>query len=151
MLTTGGDPLQVTHDEEDKDVYRFSPDGTEVYYARSVGAPEVWAVPVLGGTPHRLFTGDPGIPSLDGQFIYRVDEKGHAILRSDRTGMRDDVIYRDEKVDVGLGLVYPDGKSLLMGKWWSPFSVGHFFKLDLTTKTALALGTVSERQGHLLY
>ena len=31
MLTSGGDPLQLTHDEGTKAVERFSVDGREVY------------------------------------------------------------------------------------------------------------------------
>ena len=49
MLTSGGEPLQVTNDEGDKEVDTFSSDGKEIYYARSFGRDEVWAVPTLGG------------------------------------------------------------------------------------------------------
>ena len=35
MLTSGGEPLQLTNDEGDKFVDNFSPDGKEVYYERS--------------------------------------------------------------------------------------------------------------------
>ena len=51
MLTSGGEPLQLTNDEGDKDVDNFSPDGKEIYYGRSFGSDEVWAVPTLGGLP----------------------------------------------------------------------------------------------------
>src|SRR4029077_19759850 len=50
MLTSGGEPLQLTNDEWDKYVNDFSPDGKEVYYA-SYLRDEVWAVPTLGGSP----------------------------------------------------------------------------------------------------
>src|SRR6201987_2921037 len=53
MLTSGGEPLQLTNDEGDKFVNTFSPDGTEIYYARSIGRDEAWAVPTLGGSPRR--------------------------------------------------------------------------------------------------
>jgi tRNA A-37 threonylcarbamoyl transferase component Bud32 len=39
------DPLQLTHDEGGKRVDAFSPDGTEIYYQRSMGQDEEWAVP----------------------------------------------------------------------------------------------------------
>jgi Tol biopolymer transport system component/predicted Ser/Thr protein kinase len=144
MLTTGGEPLQLTHDEGDKAVHRFSPDGNEVYYGPAFGASEVWAVPALGGTPHRLYSGFAGIPSPDGQFIYRGDLKGHTILRSSKTGMGDEVIYRDEKLFVGAGLVYPDGKSLLIGKS-DPARLADtdLFMFDLSSKALTSLGTVS--------
>ena len=51
MLTSGGDPLQLTNDEDDKSVYNFSADGKEIYYERSIGRDELWAVPTLGGLP----------------------------------------------------------------------------------------------------
>ena len=35
MLTSGGEPLQLTNDEGDKDVNAFSPDGKEIYYGKS--------------------------------------------------------------------------------------------------------------------
>jgi serine/threonine protein kinase len=56
MLTSGGEPLQLTSDEGDKHVDNFSPDGKEVYYGRSLGRDEVWAVPALGGSPRRVAT-----------------------------------------------------------------------------------------------
>src|SRR5215470_16066039 len=40
MLTTGGEPLQLTDDEGDKLVNSFSPDGTEIYYRRWEGRGE---------------------------------------------------------------------------------------------------------------
>ena len=49
MLTSGGEPLQLTNDEGAKTVNTFSPDGKEIYYGRSLGHDEVWALPTLGG------------------------------------------------------------------------------------------------------
>jgi serine/threonine protein kinase len=54
MLTSGGEPLQLTNDEGDKFVDDFSPDGREVYYGRNRGRDEIWAVPALGGSPRRV-------------------------------------------------------------------------------------------------
>jgi Tol biopolymer transport system component len=51
MLTSGGEPLQLTNDEGEKRVDNFSPDGKEVYYGRNIGRDEIWAVPALGGSP----------------------------------------------------------------------------------------------------
>jgi serine/threonine protein kinase len=42
MLTSGGEPLQLTSDESEKFVDNFSPDGKEVYYGRNLGHDEVW-------------------------------------------------------------------------------------------------------------
>ncbi|MGA8234051.1 MAG: protein kinase [Candidatus Acidiferrales bacterium] len=49
MLASGGEPLQLTNDEGDKDVDAFSPDGKEIYYVRPFGRGEAWAVAALGG------------------------------------------------------------------------------------------------------
>src|SRR5277367_4080325 len=54
MLTSGGEPLQLTSDDGDKTVNSFSPDGSQIYYGRTRGTNEVWAVPTLGGTPTRI-------------------------------------------------------------------------------------------------
>ena len=57
MLTSGGEPLQLTNDEGDKYVDSFSADGKEIYYRTVVGNDEVWAVPTLGGAPRRVVSG----------------------------------------------------------------------------------------------
>jgi serine/threonine protein kinase len=64
MLTSGGEPLQLTNDESDKSVDGFSPDGKE-------GCDEVSAVPTLGEAPHRVASGyNATVSSPDGIFIY---------------------------------------------------------------------------------
>ena len=69
MLTSGGEPLQLTNDERDKFVDDFSPDGKEVYYG-SIGRDEVWAVPTLGGSPRRVASAGYVLPSPDGTLFY---------------------------------------------------------------------------------
>lgn len=152
MLTSGGEPLQLTQDEADKDVYRFSQDGTEIYYGPAFGAPEVRAVPALGGTPHRVYSGFAGIPSPDGQFIYRGDPQGHAILRTNKSGIGDDVVFKEEKLYIGAGLVYPDGKKLLVGKF-DPVRPADtdMYTLDLTSKALTPLGVVSGYPGDWIW
>jgi len=58
MLTSGGEPLQLTNDEDDKFVDNFSADSNEAYYGRDLssgggasplGSEEVWEVPTVGG------------------------------------------------------------------------------------------------------
>jgi serine/threonine protein kinase len=51
MLTSGGDPLQLTKDEGNKTVLNFSSDGTEIYFRQTLGEPEIWTLPTLGGIP----------------------------------------------------------------------------------------------------
>ena len=66
MLTTGGEPLQLTNDDGDKFADSFSTDGTEIYYSRFLGRSEEWAVPTLGGKPTRVVSGFAVVPSADG-------------------------------------------------------------------------------------
>jgi Tol biopolymer transport system component len=75
ILTSGSEPLQLTDDEGGKHVDDFSSDGKEIYYARSLGRDEVWAVPTLGGTPRRVVSGYNAVPSPDGSFIYYEKSK----------------------------------------------------------------------------
>ncbi|MGB7727251.1 MAG: protein kinase [Candidatus Acidiferrum sp.] len=62
MLTSGGEPLQLTNDEGDKRTDNFSSDGKEIFYERDLGQDEVWAVPTLGGTPRRVVSGYGAFP-----------------------------------------------------------------------------------------
>ena len=62
MLTSGGEPLQLTNDQDDKFVVNFSSDGKEIYYGRSLGSDEVWAVPTLGGASRRVVSATDGFP-----------------------------------------------------------------------------------------
>ena len=79
MLTSGGEPLQLTKDEGDKYVESFSPGGTEIYYRRSLGRDEDWAVPTLGGNPARVVSGDNLTPAPDGNAIFYSKEGKRAI------------------------------------------------------------------------
>ena len=114
MLTSGGDPLQLTSDEDDKFVSNFSAAGTEIYYARVFGG-ETWSVPTLGGNSKRVLTGFASAPSPDGKSIYFTKARTRAIFRADRTGMGDEQIATlDAKAwPVVRLLSYPDGKRLL--------------------------------------
>ncbi len=115
MLTSGGDPLQLTNDEDDKFVSNFSADGTEIYFAKVFGG-ETWSVPTLGGNSKRVLTGFSSAPSPDGKSIYFSKTRTRAIFRADRTGMGDEQIAAlDAKAwPVVRILPYPDGKRLLV-------------------------------------
>ena len=68
MLSSGGEPLQLTSDGGDKIVSSFSTDGTEIYYGRFLGKSEGWSVPTLGGKPTRVVSGAGwGVPTLGGK------------------------------------------------------------------------------------
>jgi serine/threonine protein kinase len=115
MLTSGGEPLQLTNDEGDKYVDDFSSDGKEIFYERSLGRDEVWAVPTLGGTPRRVVSGYSAVPSPDGVFIYYDKADGPGIFRAEKSGLKEELVYNPE----GTGLffypllVFPGGNELL--------------------------------------
>ena len=115
MLTSGGEPLQLTNDEGDKIVDNFSPDGKEIYYVRSLGRDEVWAVPTLGGAPRRVVSGYHVVPSPDGAFIYYAKSDSAGIFRAEKSGLNEEIVYNSE----GTGLtfvplvLFPGGNDLL--------------------------------------
>ena len=62
----------------------FSTDGTEIYYQRSGGRDEVWAVPTLGGSPSRVASGNSIVPSADGASLFYVKSESRGIFRTNR-------------------------------------------------------------------
>ena len=115
MLTSGGEPLQLTNDEGDKYVDSFSPDGKEIYYDAVLGHDEVWAVPTLGGAPRRVAFGWLTVPSPDGAFIYYAKSDRAGIFRAEKSGLNEELVYNAE----GTGLyffpllLFPGGNDLL--------------------------------------
>jgi len=112
MLTSGGEPLQLTSDEGDKFVSSFSADGTQIYYTRSIGNDESWTVPTLGGPPSRLDSGIGTKPSPDGQYLYyRKDANPRAVYRSLKSGLSEEILYEfktQQQEFVNSLLPYPD-------------------------------------------
>ena len=115
MLASGGEPLQLTSDEDDKFVSNFSTDGTEIYYERVFGG-ETWVVPTLGGSSKRVLTGFASVPSVDGKSIYYSKMRTRAVFRADRTWMGEEQVAALEAKawPVTRILPYPDGKRLLV-------------------------------------
>ena len=93
MLSSGGDPLQLTSDEGDKQVDSFSPDGAEIYYRRILGQFETWAVPTLGGSPRRVVSGFALAPSPEGNSIFYQKGDSAAIFRADKSGLGEEEVY----------------------------------------------------------
>ena len=93
MLTSGGEPLQLTHDEGDKSVDSFSPDGTEIYYGRTLGRDEKWAVPTLGGAPRRVASGRYLVPSPDGSSFFYLKWDSRAVFRTEKSGLSEENIF----------------------------------------------------------
>jgi Tol biopolymer transport system component/predicted Ser/Thr protein kinase len=143
MLTSGGDPLQLTNDEDDKFVSNFSADGTEIYFVKVFGG-ETWSVPTLGGNSKRVLTGFSSAVSPDGKSIYFSKTRTRAIFRADRTGMGDEQIAAlDAKAwPVVRILPYPDGKRLLVITASGISTLEHFhaYLIELGNQTVEDLG-----------
>jgi Tol biopolymer transport system component len=148
MLTSGGGPLQLTHDEGDKEVDSFSPDGTEIYYGHEsdLGRDEEWAVPTLGGTPRQVVSGRSLIPSRDGNSLFYLKSDRRAIFRADKSGLSEEQVYNFDNPPMTpfSVLPFPDGNDLLVesvAAYNDPQT--HFHKVNLSSHTAVDLGTVS--------
>jgi len=103
----------------------FSPDGNYVYYAVRQGTDEtgtLYQVPVLGGTPRKLFTGIGNSPTFspDGKymayFYYIEDDDRLMIANADGTNQRqlasrrgDEYFFQDNFSSVSWS---PDGKTI---------------------------------------
>ena len=145
MLTSGGEPLQLTNDEGDKLVDNFSPDGKEVYYGRFYGRNEVWAVPALGGNPHRVVSARYTVPSPDSAYIYYWRNDNPGIFRAGKSGLNEELVYKSE--DTGWSFVpvqlFPNGNHLLAVGQQEFSPNAHIFRINLTTHKADDLGEVS--------
>ena len=149
MLTSGGEPLQLTNDEGDKGMPNFSSDGKEVYYERVFGRLEVWAVPALGGAPRRVVSGGFPVPSPDGAFIYYVKSDSTGIFRSEKSGLNEELVYNSEGTGLDFFplLLFPGGNDLLAAGVQMNFqSKSHFFRVNVTSHKAMDLGEVSANE-----
>jgi serine/threonine protein kinase/Tol biopolymer transport system component len=146
MLTSGGDPLQLTNDMGDKSVDAFSHDGKQIYYTRTLGRNEVWAVPTLGGAARRVVAASCVVPSRDGVTLYYGKSYRSAIYRADQFGLNEQVVYDfgDTSPVIIPILQFPDSDDLLVvaGHREDP-SLFRFFRVRLSTHQALDLGEVS--------
>jgi serine/threonine protein kinase len=113
MLTSGGEPLQLTNNEGGKQVQTFAPDGHEIYYRRTEGRDESWAVQTLGGTPRRVLYGINLVPSKDGESFYYLRSDSRSIFRSNKSGLNEEILYTFNNAFFPVAIaVSPDGKSL---------------------------------------
>ena len=144
MLTSGGDPLQLTSDEGDKEVAGFSSDGGEIFYRRSLGNFETWAVPTLGGATRKVLEGISPVPSLDGNSLFYLSQQSRAIMRADKSGLGAEQVFKFE-LSFGLPgglLLYPGGDALLVATARSPLSDLQLHKVSISTHTASDIGEV---------
>ena len=117
MLTSGGDPLQLTSDEGNKHLESFSADGTQIYYSRELGADEIWAVPTLGGTSARVLDGANRIqPSPDGSLFFWVNPVAGDLMESPAAGgaARQIANFKELTLRVARILIYPGDQDLLV-------------------------------------
>ena len=147
MLTSGGEPLQLTNDGGDKIVDSFSTDGTEIYYGRFQGNDEGWAVPTLGGKPNRVALGFALVPSPDGNFIYYLKAESRGIFRAQRSSLSEEQIYA---LDAPLFpprriLPFPDGNRLLVFTHdaIALIPLVHVYVVDLSNRSIASLGDLT--------
>ncbi len=145
MLTSGGEPLQLTNDEGDKDVDNFSPDGKEIYYTRLLGRDEVWAVPTLGGAPRRVVSAIHVLPLPDGASIFYRKSDSPAIYRAGKSGLNEELVYNPKDTDLIFNplLLFPSGTDLLASAVGADSSKRHFYRINLTSHETVDLGEVS--------
>jgi serine/threonine protein kinase/Tol biopolymer transport system component len=129
MLTSGGEPLQLTKDEGNKVVRGFSSDGTEIYFAQTLGEHEIWSIPTLGGNAKHLASGSFVVSSPDGQFLF-VEKDDGQIVRTPKAGGSEEVIFTLSRF--GTLRVYPDGQHLLVSTWHS--NTLKLERLDIASK-----------------
>ena len=149
MLSSGGEPLQLTNDDGDKILSSFSTDGTEIYYGRFLGKSEGWGVPTLGGKPTRVVSGHGVAPSADGASIFY--SKSGAIFRANRSGLGEEEVFR-----FGAGvnpvrriLPFPDGNRLLVvcQDTVTFLEGGEAYEVDLSKRASIDLGPIPGRFG----
>ncbi len=144
MLTSGGDPLQLTKDEGGKFLDSFSADETQIYYQRDLGATEVWAVPTLGGTPARVVEGSSLRPSPDGKSLFYVKYYTQDLMEVSASGGVGRAIYNFKTLGLASFslLIFPDGANfLLTGR--KPSNVAgtsEMYKVNVASGKATDLG-----------
>ena len=154
MLTSGGDPLQLTSDEGSKQLDEFSADGTQIYYERSLGASEVWAIPTLGGTPSRLLEGRNVFFFPDRKGLYYIDVKNLKLVRAAADGSNPKPVFdlKNMTMAVRAALVFPGGDSLLAGAGPNtPPGSLQFQRLNTTSGKITELGSVPGSPGSLAW
>ena len=116
MLTSGGEPLQITSDEDNKIVWNFSADGTHILYMRQLGGIETWSVPTLGGTASHFGAGVGFVASPDGRSVFYGDPLKGKVMQSPASGGPGQEILDVRKAGVvpQKALVFPDSGSLLL-------------------------------------
>src|ERR1700723_1579205 len=153
MLTSGGEPLQLTHDDGEQSVDRFPPDGTQIYYSSTRSNDEEWAIPTLGGTPTRIASGVFLVPSPDGASVFYLKGENPGIFRADKSGLNEEQVFKIDAAKLAPRriLAYPDGKRLLV-LTTDPITllpVFHAYAVNVSSRTSVELGTIEGESGNL--
>jgi serine/threonine protein kinase len=154
MLSSGGEPLQLTHDEGEKIVDRFSFDGSEIYFNRVLGRDEVWAIPTLGGSTRRLASGLSLVPSADGSSLFYLKSRSQGIFRAANTGLGEERVYSFDNPQVipFSILPFPDGNDLLViTANASRIDEVHLYKVNVPTREATELASLSGYPNDLVW
>jgi serine/threonine protein kinase/Tol biopolymer transport system component len=155
MLSSGGEPLQLTNDDGDKILSSFSTDGTEIYYGRFLGKSEGWGVPTLGGKPTRVVSGYGVAPSADGASIFYSKSGSSAVFRANRSGLGEEEVFR-----FGAGvypvrriLPFPDGNRLLVlcASTVTLLQGANAFEVDLSKRSSVDLGLIPADPGSVVW
>ena len=146
ILTSGGQPLQLTSDNGAKIVDGFSPDGAQIYYGKSEERAEEWAVPTLGGKPSRIVSGTDMAPSPDGASLFYTNSDQRVIFRSGKSGLDEEKLFSFGVAALPISriLPYPDGSRLLVVTA-DPYSSLEGFRaheIDIAKKTETDLGEI---------
>ena len=143
MLIAGGEPLQLTHDEGDKYVVGFSGDGTEIYYARSLGRDEIWSIPTLGGVPKSVLAAYYMRPSHDGKSFYYFKDEQQAVFRTSVVHPQEEKVYElTRPLRPFCILPFDDDAHLLLIAATNLFAELQFLKINLANHRAENLGKI---------
>ena len=142
MLTSGGQPLQLTKDEGNKQALTFSSDGTEILFGASIGNNEIWEIPTLGGAANHVGNGLAVTPTVDGHSLL-IATFNHRVYRSDNSGSTPELLVSLPQTErIVQLLAYPDGKSVLVLSLGGDRLVLH--KVDFGAPKAAPAGEVPD-------
>jgi Tol biopolymer transport system component len=142
ILTSGGDPLQLTTDEGNKDLDSFSADGTHIYFDRVLGAIETWTIPTLGGTPTHLVDGQDVLPSQDGKLLYY--NNGEQVMQAsfDGTNIKPISGVKEKGIARAPLLVFPDGDLLMIADQQTASGGWKLYRVNVATGKATELAEI---------
>ncbi len=115
-----GEPVQLTNDESTKLAPAFSPDSSRITYGTCCTPTwDTWVVPVIGGTPRRLFANATALSWIDSEHLLFSEIKkgvhlGLVTSNMQRGDSRDVYLPAHERAMVHFSALSPDKKSVLV-------------------------------------